>query len=165
MNITSKSRYALKIMMDLASHGEHGLVQRADIARRQGIPSDYMDQILARLREGGLIASERGRAGGYRMAIPANQLSVLHIFQAVEDAFEPVQCLDTGRGCTVEHVCGARDAWAEISQAIHLGLSGIILSDLAARGAYQDKASGDKVLQECRAPTRRNAMSQEQETL
>jgi Rrf2 family protein len=166
MNITAKSRYALKIMMDLAAVPE-GLTQRHDIAARQGIPLDFMDHVLCRLREAGLIASARGRAGGYRLARPADGISVLEIFTTVEDAFQPVQCLDGGQGCVVEHVCSSRDAWSEISQAISGSLSGIILADLVAHrkpagvpSASSTAATGSarqsvQAVQECRAPRRR----------
>lgn len=152
MNITSKSRYALKIMMDLAQHGED-VVHRSDIAARQGIPLDYMDQILSRLREAGLISSMRGRGGGYRLARSSDEISMHEIFTAVEDSFEPVQCLDGGRGCLAEHFCGSKGAWGIISGAIRQSLSGIILSEIAGRPApTPDKSSN---LQECRAPRRR----------
>ncbi|MBP9709367.1 MAG: Rrf2 family transcriptional regulator, partial [Oligoflexales bacterium] len=63
MNLTSKSRYALKIMMDMVFH--HSQVQRRDLSNRQGVPPDYLDQILMRLRRAGLLESTRGRSGGY----------------------------------------------------------------------------------------------------
>lgn len=157
MNITSKSRYALKIMMDLAKTGDSGLAHRAEMAGRQGIPLDYMDQILVRLREAELIASVRGRSGGYRLARPASEISSLMVFMAVEDAFEPVSCLEHGNGgCQVASFCGAKDAWSEISHAIHKSLSGILLSDLVAKDQGVPAARTiAPPLQECRAPSRR----------
>jgi cysteine desulfurase len=160
MNVTSKSRYALKIMMDLAEQDQAALIHRSDIAQRQGIPLDYMDQILLRLREGGLIDSTRGRSGGYRLAKPATQVSVLEIFSAAEDAFQPVQCLEGGLGCVAEHVCSSKDAWGVISGAIRGSLSGIILTDLVAHKSTgrpkQDPALPQTTIpQECRAPKRR----------
>lgn len=163
MNLTSKSRYALKIMMDLAesAHPEtKGVTHRADIARRQGIPLDYMDQILVRLRDRELIASVRGRSGGYRLARAASTISVHEIFTAVEDAFEPVQCLGASDHalCGAEHVCSSKDAWSQISGAIRQTLSGIILSDIAAhKASVPSHEVPAKAVQECRAPRRRNA--------
>lgn len=164
MNITSKSRYALKIMMDLAE-AKSDLTHRSDIAQRQGIPLDYMDQIMSRLRERGLIGSTRGRSGGYRLSRAASEVSVLEIFTAVEDAFEPVQCLDGGHGCMAEHFCSSKDAWGAISSAIRQALSGIILSDIVARKVphpfeaptkeVQPHSESPGGIQECRAPRRR----------
>lgn len=161
MNITSKSRYALKIMLDLGAPERAGeIVHRTDIAARQGIPLDYMDHILSRLRESGLIQSFRGRGGGYRIGREADSISVLEILTAVEDAFEPVQCLDGGQGCSVEHLCSSRDAWGLISSAIRNSLSGIILGDIVVQKPRAPKTEpevGADGVQECRAPRRRAA--------
>jgi Rrf2 family protein len=119
-----------------------------------------MDQILGRLREGKLIESTRGRSGGYRLARAASTISVHEIFTAVEDAFEPVQCLGTTdhAACGAEHVCSSKDAWSQISGAIRQTLSGIILSDIAAHKASSLLRDGSpEPLQECRAPRRRSA--------
>ncbi len=160
MNITSKSRYALKIMMDLAQH-EGDLVHRSDVAQRQGVPLDYMDQILGRLRDGALIESTRGRSGGYRLAKKPEEISILEIFSCVEDAFEPVQCLDGGSGCMAQHVCQSKDAWGVISGAIHRALSGIILADIIDSTSSGKPQLGDITMapQECRAPRRKAALS------
>ncbi len=157
MNITSKSRYALKIIMDLLDRNE-SVIHRSDIAKRQGIPLEYMDQILARLREKGLLVSVRGRTGGYKLACDPNDISVFDIFAAVEDAFQPVQCLDGSQGCIAEHVCRSKDAWSVISDAIHDALSGIILTDLAGKkssGALTGGLREGSSAHECRAPKRR----------
>jgi Rrf2 family iron-sulfur cluster assembly transcriptional regulator len=156
MNITSKSRYALKIMMDLTQH-EGELVHRSDVAHRQGVPLDYMDQILSRLRDAGLIESTRGRGGGYKLARQPDQISILEIFSNVEDVFEPVQCLDGGLGCLAQQVCQSKDAWGVISGAIHQALSGIILADIVASTTSGKGASLDlpAAPQECRAPRRK----------
>ena len=156
MNITSKSRYALKILMDLLDRNE-SVIHRSDIAQRQGIPLDYMDQILARLREKGLIVSIRGRAGGYKLARDPADISVFDIFVAVEEAFQPVQCLDGTQGCLAEHVCRSKDAWTVISDAIHDTLSGIILTDLAQRKSkgVVNRSEVVSLPHECRAPKRR----------
>ena len=159
MNVTSKSRYALKIMMDLTEHSRvqaTPVAQRNDIAMRQGIPFDYLDQNLSRLRPAGLVGSVRGRSGGYRLLKAAEDVSVWEIFQAVEDGFQPVQCLEGGVGCVSEHHCSSKDAWGLISSAIRSALSGIILGDLIHR---RELAAGLEALvshtQECRAPKRR----------
>lgn len=165
MNLTSKSRYALKIMMDLAScaaPGEaDGVTHRAVIAVRQGIPLDYMDHVLSRLRDAGLIASVRGRGGGYRLARKASEVSIWEVFMAVEDSFQPVQCLDGEHACVVEDVCSSRDAWADISSAIRHSLSGIILADLVAKRARDPvtKPVMAALVQECRAPLKRQGAS------
>ena len=166
MNITSKSRYALKAMIDLASRDPDQVVQRADIAKRQGIPGDYIDHILARLRTSGLILSIRGRKGGFKLAVPAEEISAWMIFRSVEDSFFPVLCLDDNEEANsvlCESFCSSRDAWGVISSTVEKGLSGIILSDLVDQLSKQPMISasalasmslGDKKSMECRAPRR-----------
>ena len=171
MNITSKSRYAVKIMMDLAVKapvGGDALTHRSDVAKRQGIPLEYMDQIMGRLRDAGLIASTRGRSGGYKMGRPAESVSMHEIFTAVEDSYQPVQCLDghktAAQTCSAAHICSSKDVWSDISMAISRSLSGIILADVVARH-LPVRQDGDGLsalamgLQECRAPRKSAALS------
>lgn len=161
MNITSKSRYALKILMDLAQHpGE--VVHRSEISSRQGVPLDYMDHVLIRLREVGMIESIRGRSGGYKMLKSTDKISVYDIFTAVEDSFQPVQCMDGGRGCIAEHVCSSKDAWTEITGAVSATLSGIILAEIVEKSQYMRTVASDvdSVVHECRAPKRRSGGAQ-----
>ena len=86
MNVTSKSRYALKFMIELASGEE--LRSRSDISRRQGIPIDYMDQILSRLRASGLVKTTRGRSGGVSLNKDASEITSWEIFDAVEEGLQ-----------------------------------------------------------------------------
>jgi Rrf2 family protein len=130
MNITSKSRYALKIMMDLALHASFSHTHRQDIVRRQGIPPDYLDQIMMRLRRGELIESIRGRGGGYRLARPAHQISVWDIFSVVEDSMIPAQCVEGQHTCDFEVACMTRDAWQTIYQSIRSNLQKMSLAQL-----------------------------------
>ncbi|MBI2602633.1 MAG: Rrf2 family transcriptional regulator [Deltaproteobacteria bacterium] len=113
MNITAKSRYALKIMMDLSLHEEGGHQQRHNIAVRQGIPLDFMDQVTARLRSASLIESIRGRSGGFKLSKASPKISLWDIFQAVEDNLYPVKCLDHEK-CALEGMCVSIDAWDEV---------------------------------------------------
>ena len=131
MNITSKSRYALKIMMDLAHYSplpsplpgplpsllpttlENGsatgktpgsaIIRRNDIARRQGIPTEYLDQIMMRLRGANLVDSVRGRAGGYRLGRNAESITLWDVFASVEDSIFPVECVAHGDRCGFEN--------------------------------------------------------------
>ena len=159
MNITSKSRYAIKIMIDLAQlSSETGHTQRASLAARQGIPPDYMDHILSRLRDAKLIASIRGRGGGFKLNRDAKDVSVWDIFQAVEEALMPVQCLEHGRECGIERRCSSKDAWTHIMLAVRKSLTDIRLSSLAEDALVLPDfelslGMGGKV-QECRAPRR-----------
>ncbi len=141
MNLTSKSRYALKIMMDLAHYGTlHPLVRRSEIAARQGIPADYLDQIMMKLRAGHLVESTRGRSGGYRLFRPADDITVWDLVSAVEDNVAPVECISSGQVCDHERHCSSKDAWSTIFGALKTGLSAITLGQLARQWVKESPA-------------------------
>jgi Rrf2 family protein len=85
MNLTAKTRFGLKTILDIAFHHTDGPVQRRQIAQRQGIPTDYMDQILLKLRNAGLIQSLRGREGGYHLSKNPELITLWDVLVAVED--------------------------------------------------------------------------------
>jgi Rrf2 family protein len=157
MNITSKSRYALKIMMDLAYHSRDGtIVRRVDIADRQGIPTDYLDQIMMKLRSGKLVDSVRGRAGGYRLAKSAEDISVWELFTSVEDTLIPVNCIVENQTCGFQTHCISKDAWMEIFMAMQGSLSQITLAGLVERWMRSDHAVPQSTgMRECRGGTRK----------
>lgn len=151
MNLTSKSRYALKIMMDLAHFSHQPLVRRSDIASRQGIPTDYLDQIMIRLRAGKLVESTRGRCGGYKLARPADQITMWDLFSSVEESIVPVECISKGHSCDFESSCVAKNAWVEIFGAIRSSLSKITLASLAGRWANEHTQCPQGGIRECRS--------------
>lgn len=167
MNITAKSRYALKIMMDLADSSAAGKQQRHKIAARQGISVDFMDHIMARLRSHNLITSTRGRMGGFELGRAASAISLWDIFYAVEDNVFPVKCMDHS-GCEFEDLCISYDAWTEVFQVIRSELSRKSLSEVVRK--WQTKkhplpvvsdllspaqvAQVAQVAHECKAPSR-----------
>src|SRR5262245_45132728 len=105
-------------MMDLAHFKNEPLIRRQDIARRQGVPSDYLDQIMIRLRAGGLVESIRGRNGGYKLARDPAQISLWNIFYCVEDAIYPAECLSEDHHCGFESGCISKSVWGEVFAAI-----------------------------------------------
>jgi Rrf2 family protein len=146
MNLTSKSRYALKIMMDLAHYGAiQPLVRRNDIAIRQGIPTDYLDQIMIKLRSGNLVESVRGRSGGYRLARDPLQITMWDVFSTVEGSMIPVECIGSGHACDFEASCSSKDAWNTIFSAVKVSLGSITLSRLASDWAAE--AVGSKIIE------------------
>jgi len=152
MNFTAKSRYALKIMMDLASMHDEGQQTRLDISRRHGIPIDFMDQILARLKSAGLIQTTRGRAGGISLSmLPAN-ISLWQIFKSVEENPYPVQCLEVER-CSFDHDCISRNIWTTIFSGIQSHLESLNLQ-FAVNDFNLDDRIAPYIIQECKAPKR-----------
>lgn len=142
MNITSKTRFGLKALMDIAYHHRVGPVQRRHIALRQGIPTDYMDQILMRLRNGGLIQSLRGREGGYHLAQEPEDISVWDVVSSVED--EPYSagehCPEDGLAYATE--CITEPAWDAVSGAIVAKLKSVSLAQMLTDAENRIVAKG-----------------------
>lgn len=136
MNITSKTQYGLKAMLDIVYHHRAGPVQRRHIAARQGIPTDYMDQILMRLRNSGLIHSLRGREGGYHLALEPNEITVWDIVRAVEDEPYTVDCPRIDPECSYATAVISDPAWSEIERRIEESLRSKSLED------YLNEAEG-----------------------
>ncbi|MES2744980.1 MAG: Rrf2 family transcriptional regulator [Bdellovibrionota bacterium] len=150
MNLTSRSRYALKIMLDLSHRRREPLVRRQEIVARQGIPSKYLDQILIRLRRSGLVESVRGRTGGYRIGRDIEQISMWEVFRAVEDGIYPVECVDEHHGCEFMQSCAAVEPWQIIFATLRGCLEGMTLADFESKfGGLQKPASVEGV-KECR---------------
>lgn len=150
MNFTSRSRYGLKIMMDLTHFHHEPLVRRADIANRQGVPSDYLDQIMIRLRGGGLVESIRGRNGGYKLARNPADISLWDIFFSVEDAIYPTECLGEGHNCDYESGCAAQPVWGDIFSAVRAPLERMKLSEIAEKWSNEKLMCPVGGVRECR---------------
>lgn len=168
MNLTSKSRYALKIMMDLAHFGAtQALVRRSEIASRQGVPTDYLDQIMIKLRAGRLVESIRGRSGGYKLARSPESITMWDLFSAVEDSMIPVECLASGEACDFETSCSSRESWKKIFLALKSSLGEITLAQLKRdwdrerleKGSDVVPHSSTPAVRECRGGGRIEALA------
>ena len=135
MRLSTKGRYAVMAMTDLARHGESRAVSLAEIATRQEISLSYLEQLFARLRKGGLVRSVRGPGGGYRLAAPATATVISAIVQAVDEPLRATRCAqhNGGRGCMAKgERCLTHDLWEETGRQIHQYLSSITLADVLA---------------------------------
>src|SRR5512146_3236341 len=99
MKVSSRGEYGLRALYDLAEHYAQGAIPSADIARRQHIPPNYLNQLLIVLRRSGLISSERGRHGGHRLARPPQQITLSEAVQVLDGSTAPVDCVDDATGC------------------------------------------------------------------
>jgi len=138
-------------MLDLAYHDHLPHVPRKDIVRRQRVPQDYLDQIMMRLRRGKIVESIRGRNGGYRLAKPANEITVWELFEVVEGNLEPVQCISFGQSCGLDVSCLSQPAWKTIFSKMKESLEGLTVSSLLTEGVhvFPEELTG---VSECRAP-------------
>lgn len=140
MKLSTKARYAVTAMMDLALHEKANPVTLADISHYQGISLSYLEQLFAKLRKNGLVRGVRGPGGGYRLARPAGEISVAEIIDAINDAEEQVF-----KGPASEDVSEERHAlehmWGALSGKIHTFLDDITLDEFVAAGT-EAKAYG-----------------------
>ena len=137
MRLTTKGRYAVTAMLDLALHAGDGAICLGDIARRQEISLSYLEQLFVRLRRRGLVASVRGPGGGYRLRRRAADIQIAQIIDAVDEAYEATACEGRGGCQRVGEICITHDLWDDLSQQIHDFLSAITLAELAGRSEVQ----------------------------
>ena len=136
MRLTTKGRYAVTAMLDLALHAGGGPVSLADISERQGISLSYLEQLFARLRRFNLVKSVRGPGGGYQLMQELKQISVAQVVDAVDESLDATRC--EGKGdCHQGEVCLTHHLWEDLSKQIHVFLSGITLADLVNRHDIQ----------------------------
>ena len=133
MNVSTKGRYALRAMLDLAMQpgGEPTLIK--DISRRQEISDLYLEQLFNRLKTAGLLRSIRGPKGGFMLNKPAVEIRLIDIFEAMEGPVSPVDCVDNATLCTRADSCVTRDLWMEIKQVLEEVLDSTTLEDLVKR--------------------------------
>ncbi len=132
MRLTTKGRYAVTAMLDLAMHQGGGPTALADIARRQGISLSYLEQLFARLRKRGLVTSVRGPGGGYNLAREAAAIHVAEVIGAVDENLDTTRCARQGN-CQDGHPCLTHDLWLDLSDRIYDYLSNVSLQDLMDR--------------------------------
>ena len=132
MRLTTKGRYAVTAMLDLALHATDGPVSLADISERQGISISYLEQLFAKLRRQKLVVSVRGPGGGYQLASEASDIHVASVIDAVDESVDATRCNRQG-DCQDGETCLTHYLWIDLSDQIHQFLSGISLGDLVAR--------------------------------
>lgn len=132
MRLTTKGRYAVTAMLDLALHGDHGPISLSDISKRQEISLSYLEQLFSKLRQNELVSSVRGPGGGYRLSRAADQIFVAQIIDAVNESIDATNCGGAGN-CQKGQVCLTHYLWCDLSEQIHQFLSGISLASLVAR--------------------------------
>ncbi len=140
MKLTTKGRYAVTAMLDLALRYDKGAVTLADIARRQGISLSYLEQLFAKLRRSGLVDSVRGPGGGYNLALHPSKISVAEIVVAINENIDATRCAGE-KNCHGDDTCLTHQLWEDLSKQIYEFLNGISLADLVARPHVQEVAS------------------------
>jgi len=131
MQLSTRGRYAVMAMTDLAGRAGERATTLAAIAENQQISKPYLEQLFSRLRRRGLVQSVRGPGGGYRLAKPARDLSVAEVVAAVDEPLRATRCGGVGAGCMKGGArCLTHDLWEETGRQIHDYLSGVSLADV-----------------------------------
>ncbi|WP_293266863.1 Fe-S cluster assembly transcriptional regulator IscR [Neptunomonas sp.] len=139
MRLTTKGRYAVTAMLDLALHEGQGPISLADISERQGISLSYLEQLFAKLRRNSLVKSVRGPGGGYQLNHEKQSISVAQVVDAVNESVEATGCGRQG-DCQNGETCLTHHLWCDLSNQIHSFLNGISLADLVVRKDVKDVA-------------------------
>lgn len=131
MKLSTKGRYGLRALIDLAQYSEEEAVSIASIAARQNISESYLEQLVAKLRKAGLVVSIRGAQGGYRLARPSDTISVGDILRALEGNLEAVECsAHTDEGCQGADLCVTKYVWQRINESIARTVDEMMLDQL-----------------------------------
>ena len=144
MKLSTKGRYGLRAMIDLADYSEEMPQSIACIAARQSISDSYLEQLMAKLKKAGLITSIRGAQGGYVLAKPSKEISVGDILRALED-LSPVNCvgLKGEQACGGSDTCVTRNVWKRIDDSIQHAVDSIFLSELVEDNRAMRKKCGN----------------------
>ena len=140
MKISTKGRYALRLMLDLAIHSEGSAVPLRDVAQRQEISDKYLEQIVTQLSRAGLVRSVRGAGGGYLLTRTPEGYTVGEILRVLEGSLAPVSCADGVGCCERADRCVTVEVWREIQAAVDGVVDNLTLADLVRR--YHEKCGG-----------------------
>ena len=140
MKLTTKGRYAVTAILDVALHQSEGPTPLAEVSARQGISLSYLEQLFARLRKTGLVVSTRGPGGGYSLARDVKDIVIADIINAVDEIVDSTGCGNT-KDCDSHQPCLSHNLWAMLSDQIRQFLSGITLAETMSLKSVRDVAT------------------------
>ena len=146
MKLSTRGRYGLRAMVDLAANSGEEAVCIQSIARRQNISESYLEQLVRLLRKAGLVTSVRGAGGGYVLAKDIKEISVGDVLRALEGSLEPVECagLEPDGGCRASDNCVTKYVWQRINESINKTVDEIMLDQLVRESAGKECAGADR---------------------
>lgn len=147
MKLSTKGRYGLRAVLDIAMNCGEEAVSLSSIAERQGISMSYLEQLIAKLKKAGIVNSIRGAQGGYVLARPAEEISVGQVLRALEGDLHPVDCSEvTGskEHCNSSGLCVTKYVWKRISDSINNAVDALMLSELVEEGKALRESSEQK---------------------
>ena len=149
MRLSTKGRYAVMALADIALHSDGAAVSLGDVAGRQEISVEYLEQLFGKLRRAGLVDSVRGPGGGYLLARPAEDMPVADIITAVDEALQVTRCQgDAIDGCVGGEKCITHELWAALGRHIYGFLSAVTLGDVVNRRNFALEVSVRRAMEE-----------------
>lgn len=140
MLVSTKGRYALRVLVDMAERQTEGYLPLREIARRQGISEKYLESIVKAMVKSGILTGLRGKGGGYRLSRPPEQITVSEVLQISEDSLAPVACLEEGAApCARTAGCRTLAMWQGLDRAIRDYLDGFAIADLMQSGPAEER--------------------------
>lgn len=134
MRLTTKGRYAIRAMIDIALHRKTGAVSLADISKRQNISQSYLEQLFAKLRRKDLVKSVRGPGGGYLIKQDMNQITMAQVLEAIDEgSLKATNCSEDQKNCQFGTQCLTHDLWSGLTQVIFEHLNAITLEDVVSK--------------------------------
>ena len=133
MKVSTRVRYGVRLMLELALNYGAGQIRLREIAERQEVSEKYLEHLVAALKAAGLVRGVRGRHGGYLLARPPSEIKLNEIHTVLGGSLAPVECVDDPDVCNREGLCVARDVWCEVTDAMRKVLESTTLQDLVDR--------------------------------
>lgn len=147
MKLSTKGRYGLRAVLDIALHGDEEAIALSTIAERQSISISYLEQLISKLRKAGIVTSTRGAKGGYILSKPAAEISVGEVLRALEGNLDPVDCAEIAGGettCNASDICVTKYVWKRISDSINNAVDTLMLSELVDESKLQCKSTNNR---------------------
>jgi Rrf2 family protein len=133
MKLSTKARYGMRALIDVALHQKEGPVGLGDIAQRQEVSEKYLEHLFRQLKSAGIVRSVRGAKGGYCLSRPQEEITLLEIINALEGTLTPVNCVDDSQICSRAPQCVTREIWADLKKIMEDYLKSKTLADLVKR--------------------------------
>lgn len=145
LKVSTKGRYGLRAIVDLAIYDKDGQVSLKSVAQRQGISENYLEQLFASLKKSGLVKSIRGAQGGYILSKPADKITVGDVLRSLEGTLCPVECidLDLPTGCDRADICVTAPVWIKLRDKINEVVDSFTIADLVLD--YENKTKNDYI--------------------
>ena len=141
MKLSTKGRYAMRAMLDLAQHYGEGLVLLKDVARRQELSERYLEHLFLTLTAAGLVNSVRGARGGFQLTRPPSEVKLIDIVRTCEGQLSVVECIADPASCHRSARCATRDMWVELQMAMDGVLESLTLQDLVERQHHKEQVA------------------------